>query len=138
MFRSRLVRIGAATLVGAMGLIAYEAVTQVAGAQAPPVVNTDYAAYPPAGVLPATCGDERAGLRHQRRPGAGAGAERAIQLPVLLQLRGRFLRGGGRWLRVVDRRASAQRRVRVPTRHGDRRPAPDGRPPWLVLRHDQP
>jgi hypothetical protein len=55
MLRSRLVRIGAAAIVGVIGFVAYEAVTQVAGAQPPPVINTDYAAYPPANALPPGC-----------------------------------------------------------------------------------
>jgi hypothetical protein len=53
--RSRLVRVGAAAIVGVLGFVTYEAVTQVAGAQPPPVINTGFAAYPPAGVLPAGC-----------------------------------------------------------------------------------
>jgi hypothetical protein len=52
---TRLVRIGAAVAIGTVGLIGYEAVTQVAGALPPPVVNTDYAAYPAPGSLPAGC-----------------------------------------------------------------------------------
>jgi hypothetical protein len=38
-----------------VGVPAFDAVTQVAGAAPPPVVNTDYASYPPAGAVPATC-----------------------------------------------------------------------------------
>jgi hypothetical protein len=53
--RTRLVRIAASVAVGTVGLIGYQAVTQVASAQPPPVVNTDYAAYPPPGSLPAGC-----------------------------------------------------------------------------------
>jgi hypothetical protein len=53
--RARLARIGAALAVASFGLIGYEAVTQVATAAPPPVITTDFAAYPPASAVPANC-----------------------------------------------------------------------------------
>jgi len=53
--RARLARIGAAVAVASVGLVSYQAVTQVATAAPPPVVTTDFASYPPAGSVPATC-----------------------------------------------------------------------------------
>ena len=55
--RARLARIGAAVAVVSAGLVGYDAVTQVASAQPPPVINTGYAAYPPPGSVPAGCPD---------------------------------------------------------------------------------
>ena len=52
---TRLARITAAVTLSAFGFIAYDAVTQVAGAAPPPVVTTDFAAYPAAGSVPANC-----------------------------------------------------------------------------------
>jgi hypothetical protein len=54
--RTRLCRIGLAIALSGIGLIAYEAVSQVASAAPPPVVSTDFAAYPPADAVPAACG----------------------------------------------------------------------------------
>jgi hypothetical protein len=51
--RTRLVRSAAALVLTALGLLSYDAITQVASAAPPPVVTTDYAAYPPP--LPAGC-----------------------------------------------------------------------------------
>ena len=45
--RARLARIGVALVLGAVGVVGFDAVTQVAGAAPPPVVTGDYAAYPP-------------------------------------------------------------------------------------------
>jgi LPXTG-motif cell wall-anchored protein len=53
--RSRLARIGAAVVLSAVGFIAFDAVTQVASAAPPPVITTDYAAYPAPGSVPANC-----------------------------------------------------------------------------------
>jgi hypothetical protein len=53
--RTRLVRVGAAVVVTGLGLFSYDAVTQVASAAPPPVVNTDYAAYPPPAAVPSNC-----------------------------------------------------------------------------------
>jgi len=53
--RARLARIVAATAVASAGLIGYQAVTHVASAQPPPVITTDFAAYPPASAVPANC-----------------------------------------------------------------------------------
>ena len=53
--RARLARIGAAVAVASVGLVGYQAVTQVATAAPPPVVTTDFASYPPAGSVPANC-----------------------------------------------------------------------------------
>jgi hypothetical protein len=50
----------AGMLCGA-GLVAYEAVTQVASAQPPPVITTNFAAYPPANAIPANCAGGVAG-----------------------------------------------------------------------------
>jgi LPXTG-motif cell wall-anchored protein len=58
----RLARIGAAVALSAFGFIAYDAVTQVASAAPPPVVTTDYAAYPLASSVPATCTGGAGGL----------------------------------------------------------------------------
>jgi hypothetical protein len=55
--RTRLCRIGLAIALSGVGLIAYEAVSQVASAAPPPVITTDFAAYPPAGAVPAGCAD---------------------------------------------------------------------------------
>src|SRR4051812_39783146 len=46
--RTRLVRIAVAVVFVGLGLVAYDGLTQVASAARPPVVNTDFAAYPPA------------------------------------------------------------------------------------------
>jgi hypothetical protein len=53
--RTRLARITAAVGLIGLGLFAYDAVTQVASAAPPPVISTDYAAYPAADAVPATC-----------------------------------------------------------------------------------
>jgi len=53
--RTRLVRAAAAVVLVGLGLIAYDGLTQVASAAPPPVITTDYAAYPPAGSIPAAC-----------------------------------------------------------------------------------
>jgi hypothetical protein len=55
--RTRLARIVAAVAVVSGGLVGYDAVTQVASAQPPPVISTGYAAYPPPGSIPAGCAD---------------------------------------------------------------------------------
>ncbi len=55
--RARFGRIGAAIAVAAGGFMAFDAVTQMAGALPPPVVNSDYAAYPAAGSIPPGCPD---------------------------------------------------------------------------------
>ena len=68
--RTRLARIGAAVVLGAVGLLGYDAVTQVARAAPPPVVTTDYAAYPPAGSVPADV------HRRRRRPRRAPGLSR--------------------------------------------------------------
>ena len=188
----------------AFGFIAYDAVTQVASAAPPPVVTTDYAAYPAPGSVPATCtgglgcrrgapglpglpaatrradnvapfvdpgpgapppaasmrrfqtqiqvGDQvvirwdswtpgceslaisfplkatnRELLRPHRRPGAGAGAQRAVQLPVLLQLGRRVLPEARRRLRALHHDPAAQRGLRLPARRRDRRSPRDRR-----------
>jgi hypothetical protein len=73
--RARLARIGAAVAVASVGLVGYEAVTQVAMAAPPPVVTTDYAAFPPP--LPAGCVSDGPGFligyrSFIQRPGAPA------------------------------------------------------------------
>ncbi len=73
--RTRLARIGAAVALSAFGFIAYDAVTQVASAAPPPVVNTDYAAYPAAGSVPATCTNGNGG------PGVLQGYRAFLQRP---------------------------------------------------------
>jgi hypothetical protein len=75
--RARLARIGAAVAVASVGMVGYEAVTQVASAAPPPVVTTDYAAYPPPGSLPAGCVSDGPGFligyrAFIQRPGAPA------------------------------------------------------------------
>ncbi len=82
--RSRLVRIGASAAVGIVGLIGYQAATQVASAAPPPVITTDFAAYPPARCRRRVAADGRRRPRraiarsstrptwpgpHRRRPG---------------------------------------------------------------------
>jgi len=49
------VRIAGALFLTALGLFSYDALTQVASAAPPPVVNSDYAAYPPADAVPSNC-----------------------------------------------------------------------------------
>jgi hypothetical protein len=76
--RARIARIGVALVLGAVGVLGYEAVTQVAGAVPPPVVTTDYAAYPPP--LPASCtgpnaGDVLVGYRAFLIPLGGSGTD---------------------------------------------------------------
>src|SRR5262245_52766488 len=53
--RSRLTRVGLAFVLAGVGVVAYDAVTQVAGAQPPPVIDTDFGSYPFPGAVPATC-----------------------------------------------------------------------------------
>src|SRR5437762_13696337 len=53
--RKRLVRIAVAVALVGLGLFAYDGLTQVASAAPPPVVNNDYAAYPPADAVPSNC-----------------------------------------------------------------------------------
>jgi hypothetical protein len=59
--RARLARIGAAVAVASVGLVGYQAVTQVATAAPPPVITTNYSAYPPADAIPANCAGGVAG-----------------------------------------------------------------------------
>ncbi len=51
----RAVRVSAAIAVASAGALAYGALTEMAGAAPPPVVNSDYAAYPPTAAVPAGC-----------------------------------------------------------------------------------
>jgi LPXTG-motif cell wall-anchored protein len=53
--RSRFARLGMAMVVAGFGVVAYDAVSQVASAAPPPVIDTDFATYPAADAVPATC-----------------------------------------------------------------------------------
>jgi hypothetical protein len=53
--RPRLTRAGLALALAGFGVVAYDAVSQVASAAPPPVITTGFATYPPAGSIPATC-----------------------------------------------------------------------------------
>src|SRR5690242_21948774 len=91
--RTRLVRLAAALVLIGLGLFSYDGLTQIAGAAPPPVVTTDYSAYPPAGSIPANCTGGvggggvvqgyRAFLRAAGDPGAGSGQTlRTIQAQI--------------------------------------------------------
>jgi hypothetical protein len=51
----RVVCVIAATVGASAGVLVHEALTEMASAAPPPVVNTDYANYPFAGSVPAGC-----------------------------------------------------------------------------------
>ena len=71
----RLACFSAATALVSGGALAYEAVSQMVGALPPPVITTDYAAYPAAGSIPASCATDGRGvvqgLRFFLIPGPG-------------------------------------------------------------------
>lgn len=73
--RVRLACFGAAVALLSGGALVYEAVGQVAGALPPPVIATDFGAYPAAGSIPASCATDGRGvvqgLRFFLIPGPG-------------------------------------------------------------------
>ena len=71
----RLARFSAVAALVSGGALAYEAVSQMVGALPPPVITTDYTAYPAAGSIPASCATDGRGvvqgLRFFLIPGPG-------------------------------------------------------------------